>query len=68
MGANHSKSRRSRMRGLLPFVRDVQGSELRGLFFFNEIGLKAASGFRSDLPWTWVASFPSAYPFQPSGL
>ena len=37
-------------------------------FFFYEIGLEVSSDFCSGLPWTWVASFPPAYPSQPSGL
>ena len=37
-----------------------------GALFSYEIGLKVASGFRSDLPW--MASFPPAFLSQPAGL
>ena len=69
MGAGHLKSSRSRMRS-----NNLSYEIFRGVncgapfFFFYEIGLEAASGFRYDLPWMWTASFSSSYLSQPAGL
>ena len=38
------------------------------VLFFYEIGLEVTSGFCSDLPWMWTASFKPAYLSQPTCL
>ena len=67
MGACHLKSGRSRMRGnnlLYEIFRERGGGGGGGVvraLSFNETGLGVTFGLRSDLPWTWPASFPPAY-------
>ena len=67
MGAGHLKSGRSRMRGNSLSYEMFRGVNCEGSFFY-EIGLEVASGFRSDLPWMWTASFSPTYFSQPAGL
>ena len=69
MGTCHLKSGRSRMRGNNLSYEIFKGVNCGGsFFFFYEIGLEVASGFRYDLPWMWTTSFPPTYLSPPAGL
>ena len=66
MGAGHSKSGSSRMRGN-NLLYEIFRGRITGTLSFYETGLGVIFSLRFDLPWMRTTFFPLTYLSHPTG-